>query len=50
MADDLQTAQHFIFVTQVYFCAMYAVVLWDWVISINREFVYVCAFILISIF
>ncbi|KAA1467941.1 hypothetical protein DENSPDRAFT_833119 [Dentipellis sp. KUC8613] len=37
MTDTLQTAQHFIFVTQVYFCAMYAVVLWDWVISINRE-------------
>ncbi|EIM92195.1 uncharacterized protein STEHIDRAFT_151533 [Stereum hirsutum FP-91666 SS1] len=36
--DTLETAQHFIFVTQVYFCAMYAVVIWDWVISLPREY------------
>ncbi|EGO31001.1 hypothetical protein SERLADRAFT_444575 [Serpula lacrymans var. lacrymans S7.9] len=35
MADSLETAQHFIYVTQVYFC--YAVVIWDWVISLPRE-------------
>ncbi|KAF7784119.1 hypothetical protein Agabi119p4_284 [Agaricus bisporus var. burnettii] len=32
------TADHFIYVTQVYFCAMYAVVLWDWIISLPREY------------
>ncbi|OAX32857.1 hypothetical protein K503DRAFT_701389 [Rhizopogon vinicolor AM-OR11-026] len=32
---DLETAQHFIYITQVYFC--YAVVVWDWVISLPRE-------------
>ncbi|KIM82359.1 hypothetical protein PILCRDRAFT_785956 [Piloderma croceum F 1598] len=37
MPDSLETAQHFIFVTQIYFCSMYAVVLWDWVISLPRE-------------
>ncbi|KII93599.1 hypothetical protein PLICRDRAFT_131547 [Plicaturopsis crispa FD-325 SS-3] len=36
-ADTLEEAQHFIYVTQVYFCSMYAVVLWDWVISLPRE-------------
>ncbi|KAI0049259.1 hypothetical protein FA95DRAFT_1516207 [Auriscalpium vulgare] len=41
MPDTLETAQHFIFVTQVYFCSMYAVVLWDWVISLPREWQYV---------
>ncbi|KAH7930612.1 hypothetical protein BV22DRAFT_1000304 [Leucogyrophana mollusca] len=35
MGDTIETAQHFIYVTQVYFC--YAVVLWDWVISLPRE-------------
>ncbi|KAF9479410.1 hypothetical protein BDN70DRAFT_932567 [Pholiota conissans] len=40
-AQDLQTADHFIYVTQVYFCAMYAVVLWDWIISLPREFRFV---------
>ncbi|KDQ63226.1 hypothetical protein JAAARDRAFT_120933 [Jaapia argillacea MUCL 33604] len=35
MGDTIETAQHFIFVTQVYFC--YAVVLWDWIISLHRE-------------
>ncbi|KAF7307150.1 hypothetical protein MIND_00508400 [Mycena indigotica] len=37
MADDFATAEHFIYVTQVYFCAMYAVVVWDWLISLPRE-------------
>ncbi|KAF5312162.1 hypothetical protein D9619_002568 [Psilocybe cf. subviscida] len=41
MSDDLDTAQHFIYVTQVYFCAMYAVVLWDWIISLPREYRFV---------
>ncbi|KAJ8593213.1 hypothetical protein M405DRAFT_786229 [Rhizopogon salebrosus TDB-379] len=31
----LETAQHFIYITQVYFC--YAVVVWDWAISLPRE-------------
>lgn len=35
--DTPETAGHFIYVTQVYFCAMYAVVLWDWIISLPRE-------------
>ncbi|KAH0591066.1 hypothetical protein H2248_001172 [Termitomyces sp. 'cryptogamus'] len=47
--------EHFIFVTQVYFCdplpssnhspedivAMYAVVIWDWIISLPREYRFV---------
>lgn len=37
MPDTLETAQHFIFITQVYFCAMYAVIIWDWLISLPRE-------------
>ncbi|KAG2756463.1 hypothetical protein P692DRAFT_20791363 [Suillus brevipes Sb2] len=32
---ELETAQHFIYITQVYFC--YAVVVWDWAISLPRE-------------
>ncbi|PFH52225.1 hypothetical protein AMATHDRAFT_57149 [Amanita thiersii Skay4041] len=36
--DSLATAEHFIYVTQVYFCAMYAVVIWDWIISLPREY------------
>ncbi|KAF9535594.1 hypothetical protein CPB83DRAFT_21382 [Crepidotus variabilis] len=39
--ESLDTAQHFIYVTQVYFCAMYAVVLWDWIISLPREYRFV---------
>ncbi|KAI0308119.1 hypothetical protein B0F90DRAFT_1621091, partial [Multifurca ochricompacta] len=39
MQDTLEAAQHFIFVTQVYFC--YAVVLWDWIISLPREWQYI---------
>ncbi|KAF9245825.1 hypothetical protein BU15DRAFT_40889 [Melanogaster broomeanus] len=35
MRDTVETAQHFIYVTQVYFC--YAVVVWDWIISLPRE-------------
>ncbi|KAF8971753.1 hypothetical protein BDZ97DRAFT_1913662 [Flammula alnicola] len=38
-SDDLTTADHFIFVTQVYFCD--AVVLWDWIISLPREYRFV---------
>ncbi|KAI0274971.1 hypothetical protein BC834DRAFT_850543 [Gloeopeniophorella convolvens] len=41
MPDTIETAQHFIFVTQVYFCSMYAVVLWDWIISLPREWQYI---------
>ncbi|KAH9950928.1 hypothetical protein B0H21DRAFT_408752 [Amylocystis lapponica] len=38
MGDDAAIqAQYFIFVTQVHFCAMYAVVIWDWVIALPRE-------------
>ncbi|KAG6380915.1 hypothetical protein JVT61DRAFT_5307 [Boletus reticuloceps] len=37
MGDTIETAQHFIYVTQVYFCCMYAVVVWDWIISLPRE-------------
>ncbi|KAH9997753.1 hypothetical protein BJV74DRAFT_768181 [Russula compacta] len=39
MPDTLETSQHFIFVTQVYFC--YSVVLWDWIISLPREWQYI---------
>ncbi|KIM47445.1 hypothetical protein M413DRAFT_22112 [Hebeloma cylindrosporum] len=38
---ELATADYFIYVTQVYFCAMYAVVLWDWIISLPREYRFV---------
>lgn len=41
MPDTLETSQHFIFVTQVYFCSMYTVVLWDWIISLPREWQYI---------
>ncbi|EIN13912.1 hypothetical protein PUNSTDRAFT_57778, partial [Punctularia strigosozonata HHB-11173 SS5] len=37
MPDTLETAQHFIFVTQVHFCAMYAIVAWDWITSLPTE-------------
>ncbi|PPQ79408.1 hypothetical protein CVT25_002678 [Psilocybe cyanescens] len=36
---ELETADHFIYVTQVYFCD--AVVLWDWIISLTREYRFV---------
>ncbi|KDR85774.1 hypothetical protein GALMADRAFT_1325360 [Galerina marginata CBS 339.88] len=38
-AAELLTADHFIYVTQVYFCD--AVVLWDWIISLPREYRFV---------
>ncbi|KAJ7654841.1 hypothetical protein B0H17DRAFT_1021720 [Mycena rosella] len=41
MADSTATADHFIYITQVYFCAMYAVVIWDWLISLPREWRFV---------
>ncbi|KAI9512487.1 hypothetical protein F5148DRAFT_1162119 [Russula earlei] len=41
MPDTPENAQHFIFVTQVYFCSMYTVVLWDWIISLPREWQYI---------
>ncbi|KAI0304576.1 hypothetical protein BC826DRAFT_1300 [Russula brevipes] len=41
MPDTLETSQHFIFVTQVYFCSMYTVVLWDWIVSLPREWQYI---------
>ncbi|KAJ7754952.1 hypothetical protein DFH07DRAFT_822267 [Mycena maculata] len=40
-SDSLATAERFISVTQVYFCAMYAVVIWDWLISLPREYKFV---------
>ncbi|KIJ66246.1 hypothetical protein HYDPIDRAFT_86277 [Hydnomerulius pinastri MD-312] len=40
MGDTIETAQHFIYVTQVYFC--YAVVVWDWIISLPREWRFAC--------
>ncbi|KAH9486229.1 hypothetical protein JR316_0000293 [Psilocybe cubensis] len=39
MPDTQVTADHFIYVTQVYFCD--AVVLWDWIISLTREYRFV---------
>lgn len=85
-AQDLQTADHFIYVTQVYFCGTYpsprsqafqdltrgfcshvylpqspcpcaglltrflldAVVLWDWIISLPREYLFVRVVPLVS--
>ncbi|KAJ7070725.1 hypothetical protein C8F01DRAFT_391880 [Mycena amicta] len=41
MPDSLAVADHFIYTTQVYFCAMYAVVIWDWLISLPREWTFV---------
>ncbi|KAK0505698.1 hypothetical protein EDD18DRAFT_2508 [Armillaria luteobubalina] len=41
MSDTPETAHYFIYVTQIYFCAMYAVVLWDWLISLPREWRFV---------
>ncbi|RPD65011.1 hypothetical protein L227DRAFT_607613 [Lentinus tigrinus ALCF2SS1-6] len=37
MEDTPETALHFIFVTQVHFCAMYAIVVWDWFFGLQRE-------------
>ncbi|KAJ6609373.1 hypothetical protein B0H10DRAFT_2166352 [Mycena sp. CBHHK59/15] len=39
MSDSLATADHFIYITQVYFCD--AVVIWDWLISLPREWRFV---------
>ncbi|KAF8078929.1 hypothetical protein FPV67DRAFT_1466873 [Lyophyllum atratum] len=39
--DTTATAEHFIYVTQVYFCGTYAVVIWDWIISLPREYRFV---------
>ncbi|GLB35860.1 putative expressed protein [Lyophyllum shimeji] len=41
LVDTPATAEHFIYVAQVYFCAMYAVVIWDWIISLPREYRFV---------
>ncbi|KAG7452283.1 uncharacterized protein BT62DRAFT_295505 [Guyanagaster necrorhizus] len=41
MSDTPETAHYFIYGTQIYFCAMYAVVLWDWMISLPREWRFV---------
>ncbi|KAI0322072.1 hypothetical protein OF83DRAFT_1289573 [Amylostereum chailletii] len=30
-------AKYFIFVTQIHFCSMYAIVVWDWITSLKRE-------------
>ncbi|KAH9858241.1 hypothetical protein C2E23DRAFT_880880 [Lenzites betulinus] len=39
MPDDTpETALYFIFVTQVHFCAMYAIVVWDWLSGLQREY------------
>ncbi|KAH8110611.1 hypothetical protein DFH11DRAFT_755414 [Phellopilus nigrolimitatus] len=40
-SDALTTAQHFIFVTQIYFCCMYSVVVWDWIVSLPREYKFI---------
>uniref|UniRef100_A0A0W0FB79 Uncharacterized protein n=1 Tax=Moniliophthora roreri TaxID=221103 RepID=A0A0W0FB79_MONRR len=34
-------ADNVLYVTQVYFCAMYAVVVWDWLVSLPREWRFV---------
>ncbi|KAJ7665479.1 hypothetical protein DFH06DRAFT_1187478 [Mycena polygramma] len=39
--ESLATADKFLYITQVYFCAMYAVVIWDWLISLPREWRFV---------
>ncbi|KAG1904735.1 uncharacterized protein F5891DRAFT_1012571 [Suillus fuscotomentosus] len=36
---ELETAQHFIYITQVYFC--YAVIVWDWAVSLPREWTFI---------
>ncbi|KAI0347671.1 hypothetical protein BDW22DRAFT_1423954 [Trametopsis cervina] len=37
MTDSLETEAYLIFVTQVHFCAMYAILVWDWIIALPRE-------------
>ncbi|OBZ68376.1 hypothetical protein A0H81_11628 [Grifola frondosa] len=37
MDETTADALYFIFVTQVHFCAMYAVVVWDWAFGLPRE-------------
>ncbi|KAJ7269400.1 hypothetical protein B0H12DRAFT_1095610 [Mycena haematopus] len=39
--DSQATADKFLYITQIYFCAMYAVVIWDWLISLPREWRFV---------
>ncbi|KAI0315062.1 hypothetical protein OF83DRAFT_387270 [Amylostereum chailletii] len=41
MVEKLETAKYFVFVTQVHFCAMYAVTVWDWLTNSGREYQYV---------
>ncbi|KAL5533731.1 hypothetical protein ACEPAG_191 [Sanghuangporus baumii] len=41
VAAALAEAQHFIFVTQIYFCCMYAVFAWDWLVSLPREYKFI---------
>ncbi|KAF9647468.1 hypothetical protein BDM02DRAFT_3187982 [Thelephora ganbajun] len=41
MSDSPETAQHFIFITQLVFVAFYAIVAWDWITSFNREWRYI---------
>ncbi|KAL5535985.1 hypothetical protein ACEPAF_4079 [Sanghuangporus sanghuang] len=41
VAAALTEAQHFIFVTQIYFCCMYAVFVWDWLVSLPREYKFI---------
>ncbi|KAI0688136.1 hypothetical protein BC835DRAFT_333933 [Cytidiella melzeri] len=38
MPDSPETTAYLIFVTQVHFCAMYAIVVWDWAIALPREY------------
>ncbi|KAI0278171.1 hypothetical protein BGY98DRAFT_975692 [Russula aff. rugulosa BPL654] len=41
MPDTLETSQHFIFVTLKCVCSIDTVVLWDWIISLPREWQYI---------
>ncbi|KAF7303188.1 hypothetical protein MKEN_01282500 [Mycena kentingensis (nom. inval.)] len=41
MQDSLETAEYFIYVAQTIFIAMYAVVIWDWLISLPREYTFI---------
>lgn len=41
LPPQVAEAKYFIFVTQIFFCCMYSVVVWDWFVCIPREYKYI---------
>ncbi|KAI0317395.1 hypothetical protein OF83DRAFT_1083633 [Amylostereum chailletii] len=38
MPETIESLSYFVFITQVHFCSMYAVLVWDWITSIRKEY------------